>query len=119
MKALSKIFEATKKEVESFINDRRFAKRYDVPLKLNYCAAIPDCRGQALTKNICRKGLKFPINTKVPKGTMLDLKIEDPHSHSFISSKARVVWSEEFVTGDDAGDVIYEVGVKLLRKCLY
>jgi len=119
MKIMSKIFEATKKEVEGFINDRRFAKRYDVPLKLNYCAAIPDCRGQALTKNICRKGLRFPINMKVPKGTMLDLKIEDPHSHSLISSKAKVMWSEEFVTGDDAEDVIYEVGVRLLRKRLY
>ncbi|NQT75489.1 MAG: PilZ domain-containing protein [Candidatus Omnitrophica bacterium] len=119
MKILSKIFEATKKEVESFIDDRRFAKRYDVPLKLNYCAAIPACRGQALTKNICGKGLRFPINMKVPKGTMLDLKIEDPHSHSFISSKARVTWSEEFVTGDDAEDVLYEVGVELLKKRLY
>ncbi len=119
MKILSKLFEATKKEVEDFINDRRGAKRYDVPLKLNYYATTPNCHGESLTRNICRSGLRFPVNMKIPKGTLLNLKIEDPYSRSLVSSKAKVIWAEQFVTGDDAGDVVYEVGVKLLKRHLY
>lgn len=120
MKFLSKLFEVTKKEVEDFINDRRAAKRYEVPLKLNYnCVPIANCRGEALTRNISKAGLRFPVNMKIPKGLLLDLLIEDPYTHSRISSKAKVVWSEEFITGDDAEDISYEVGVRLLKKRLF
>ena len=105
--------------MQTFVNDRRRAKRYDIPLKLTYCDPIANCRGEALTKNICRAGIRFPIDTKIAKGSMLDLKIEDPYSNALITSKAEVIWLEELVTGDDAGDVVYEVGARLLKKRLY
>ena len=119
MKILSRLFEIRKNKEETFINDRRRIKRYDIPLKLNYCDPITKCQGESLTKNISRAGLRFPVNTKVPKGTMLDLKIEDPYSKALINSRAKVIWMEKFITGDDAEDVIYEVGVRLLKKRLY
>jgi len=119
VKRLSRLFETAKKELEGFASDRRALKRYTIPLKLNYYAPISDCHGESETKDICKKGLRFPVNTKIPTGTVLDLRIEDPCTKAFISSKAKVMWAEEFVTGDDAGDVTYEVGVRLLRKHLY
>lgn len=119
MKILSKLFEAPEKKVGTFINDRRLGKRYDIPLKLNYLDPSTNSQGESLTKNISRFGLRFQVNTNIPRGTMLDLKIEDPNSHSFISSKAKVLWVEKFITGDDAGGAIYEVGVRLSRKRLY
>ncbi len=119
MKGLSGLFKTAKKELESFANDRRALKRYTIPLKLNYYAPISDYHGESLAKDICKKGLRFPVNTKISTGTVLDLQIEDPYTKAFISSKARVMWAEEFVSGDDAKDVLYEVGVRLLKKRLY
>lgn len=119
MKILSRFLEPRKEETSPFINDSRRAKRYEIPLKLNYCDPVTKSSGESLTKNICRNGLRFPVNTKFPKGTVLDLDIEDPYSKALIFSKAKVVWMKEFITGDDAGRMIYEIGVKLFKKRLY
>ena len=119
MKILSKLFEAGKKEPENFINDRRSEKRYDAPLKLSYLDPRTNLGGEALAKNICRNGLRFPVSAKIPKGTVLDVEIEDPNANTLMHSKAKVMWEDRFITGDDADDVIYEVGVKLLKKLLY
>ncbi|MBU4342550.1 MAG: PilZ domain-containing protein [Candidatus Omnitrophica bacterium] len=102
-----------------FSNDHREIKRYDLSLKLNYYDPLTNSKGEALTKNICKNGLRFPVHSKIPKGALLDLNIEDPFSEKLIRSKAKVVWAEEYVTGDDAEDAGYEVGVKLLKKLLY
>lgn len=119
MRILSRLFEARKSEPKTFINDRRYSKRYDILLKLNYRDPVTNHYRESLSRNISRTGLRFPVETRVPKGTILDLKIEDPNSDASLDSKARVVWLEEFITGDDASDVTYEVGVKLLKKRLY
>ena len=105
--------------MQTFVNDRRHTKRYDIPLKLSYCDPISNFRGEGLTRNICRAGIRFPVDTRIAKGTVLDVKIEDPYSNALITSRAEVIWSDEFVTGDDAEDVIYEVGARLLKKRLY
>ena len=119
MNILSRLFKAGRKEVEGPINERRGAKRHDVLLTIDYRDPLNKCRGEALTKNISRNGLRFPVKTRISKGTILDLKIEDPNRNTSIYSKARVMWLQEFVAGDDAGDVVYEVGAKLLRKRIY
>jgi len=102
-----------------FSNDRRENKRYDLSLKLNYCDPLTNSKGEALTKSISKNGLRFPVSSKIPKGALLDLNIESPFSEKLIRSKARVIWVEEFITGADAEDIGYEVGVKLLKKLLY
>jgi len=119
MRFLPRFFEGGKDREEAFINDRRCAKRYKVLLKLNYSDPVSKCEGESLTRDISRTGLKFSVTRKIPKGTMLDLKIEDPNSSASISSKAKVIWMKELITGDDAGNLIYEVGVRLLKKRLY
>ncbi|MFC1624696.1 PilZ domain-containing protein [Candidatus Omnitrophota bacterium] len=119
MKILSRLFKARGEEIESPISERRGAKRHEVLLALDYRDPLSECHGEALTKNISRDGLRFPVKTKIPKGTILDLKIEDPNRNASIHSKAKVVWLQEFISGDDAGDVVYEVGAKLLRKRIY
>ena len=101
--------------MKTFINDRRITKRYDIPLKLTYCVASANCHGETLTKNICSTGLRFPVNTKIPKNTLLDLRIEDPYGNMQIASKAKVIWLGK----EDAEDITYEIGVKLLKKRLY
>lgn len=118
MKIVPKLFD--KRRVGTgFVNDRRVLKRYDVPLKLKYFDSVTKCSGEALSRNICRTGLRFPVSTKIVKGSILDLAIEDPYGDEPISSKAKVVWMEKFIAGDDAEDVMYEVGVKLLKKRLF
>ena len=72
-----------------------------------------------MTKNISRSGLRLPLTTKIPKGTILDLRIEDPYGNTPVSLKGKIVWAKEFVAGDDAEDVIYEAGVELIKKPLY
>lgn len=119
MKILSRLFEARKDEPETFINDRRCAKRHGILLRLNYRDPVTNFQGESLTRNISRTGLRFPVETRIAKGAILDIKIEDPNGNASLSSKAKVIWLEEFITGDDADDVIYEVGVKLLKKRLY
>ncbi|MFH1854213.1 MAG: PilZ domain-containing protein [Candidatus Omnitrophota bacterium] len=119
MKLLSRLFELTKKEEDRLVNDRRDLKRYEVPLKLNYLDPLTKIHGESLSRNISRSGLRFSVSFKIPRGTMLDLVIEDPHNSASITSKAKVMWTEGFITGDDADDVLYEVGVRLLKKRLY
>lgn len=100
-------------------NDRRLTKRYDLPLKLNYYDPIAMRESESLARNISKTGLRFPVSTKIPKGTTLDLKIEDPYGNPPVSSKAKIVWVQEFTSGDDAEALVYEVGVKLLKKRLW
>lgn len=119
MKLLSRLFEVIKKEGESFVNDRRSTKRYEVPVKLNYFDPFTKIHGEALTRNISKHGLRFPVNSKIPRGTLLDLVIEDPHGNASLASKAKVMWAERFITGDDADDMFYEIGVRLFKKMLY
>lgn len=119
MKFLSRLLEVIKKEEENFVNDRRASKRYEAPLKLNYSCPSAKIHGEALSKNISRQGLRFPVSAKIPRGAMVDLVIEDPYSNAFITSRARVMWSERFITGDDADDIFYEIGVRLFKKRLY
>jgi hypothetical protein len=117
MALLTKLF---KKEKElDFINDRRFSKRYDMLLKLNYYDPVTKSKGISLTKNISKSGVRFPVDVKFPKNTMLDLKIEDPNSQRSISSKAKVIWTEEFVFGDNAENTRYEIGVKLINSRIF
>ena len=119
MRLLSRLFEFTKKEKENFANDRRVSKRYGIPLKLSYSNPLTKIHGESISKDISRHGLRFPVSTKIPRGTALDLIIEDPYSSVPIASKAKVTWAEKFVTGDDADDTFYEIGVRLFKKGLY
>lgn len=119
MKILSRLLHIERNKEKSFTDDRRSAKRYEIPIKLSYYERATKRQGETLTKNICRTGLRFPVNAKIPKGSILDLRIEDPYGAASILSKAVVVWAQEFVTGDDDKDVIYEAGVKLLKRKLF
>ena len=119
MKILSRLITVQKNKKNSLIDDRRSLKRYEIPIKLSYYDPATKRQGETLTKNICRTGLRFSVNAKVPKGSILDLRIEDPYGAASILSKAKVVWAQGFVTGDDAKDVIYEAGVKLLKRKIF
>lgn len=104
--------------MSSFINDRRREKRYDVLLKVNYKESDSNSYHEVLTKNICKTGLRFSVDRKIPKGSFMDIVVEDPNTNALISSKAKVVWIEDNIT-PDTEEVIYEAGVKLLKKKLY
>ncbi len=117
MRILSRLFGS--KQEERFVDDRRFAKRYDALLKLKYFDPQSNSQGESITKNISRNGLRFRIDKKIPKGHIVELEIENPNSHRSLSSKAKVIWLKEFVAGNNAGDLTYEVGVKLLKKRLF
>lgn len=119
MKIFSRFFDVIKNEAGPFINDLRRMKRYALPLRLNYYDPVAKCERQSLTRNISRTGLRFPVAKRFPKGTVLDLKIEDPYGNTPITSKAKIIWSQEFITGDNAEDLVYEVGVRLLKKRLW
>ena len=116
--ALSKKIFEFKKESD-FVNDRRNSKRYDIMLKLNYSYLEIKYSGESLTKNISKNGLRFPVNLRVAKGALLDIKIEDPNSDKFLSLKGRVAWLEEFSGEDDSNAVRYETGVNILKKRLF
>lgn len=113
------LFKRRKKEPPDFTNDRRRLKRYDVPLKLNYSDPVTNHPIETLSKNICKTGLRFPVKSRIPKGTTLDLVLETPYGEAPVFSKAKVMWADEFIVGDDAEGIIYEVGVRLLKKRLY
>lgn len=117
MDLLKKIFEFKKER--DFVNDRRESKRYDILLKLDYSYPETKWSGESLTKNISSHGLRFPVNSKIPKGSLLNINIEDPNSERSLSLKGRVAWLEEFSGEDDSGAVRYETGVDLLKKRLF
>jgi len=101
------------KLLDSFINDRRLAKRYDMLVKLNYYNPLTKEKKEAITKNISSSGLRFPVEGKLAKDTIMDLNIEDPNSDKYLSRKGKVVWIEDFACGNT------EVGVKLLNKKIF
>lgn len=120
METLSRFFKLRKGEKDTFYpNDRRSTKRYDLQLKLTYSDPANKSLNESLTRNISRSGLRFSLNKKIPKGTLLDIKVEDPFGNTLVSSRAKVTWVEEFIAGDDAEDMIYETGVRLIKKTLY
>jgi len=100
-------------------NDRRTEKRYEVLLKAEYKDPVTGVHGEGLTKNICSRGIMLPVNSMIAKGTVLDIKIEDPNSNALISTKAEVAWIEELINGDDVEDTLYQIGMRLLKKKLY
>ncbi len=118
MKMLS-IFRMKKESDESFINDRRHSKRYDILLKLNYSEPVTSSTGESLTKNICKNGLRFPTEKSIPRDSILTICIEDPYGNNPIRSKARVIWTEEFATGEDSDNIVYEVGAQLIKRHVY
>ncbi len=117
MELFKKIFEF-KKEFD-FINDRRKSKRYDIMLKLSYSCPETRYTGESFTKNISENGLRFPVNLRIAKGALMDIKIEDPNSDKFLLLKGKVRWLEEFSREDDFDAVRYETGVSLLKKKLF
>lgn len=106
------------KDVRSFKNDRRDTKRYDMPVKIAYLDPATNLQTESMAKNICKNGLRFPVSAKMQKGTVLDMKIENPFSAGYISSKAEIVWIEELIA-EDTEDMSYDIGVKLPKKRLY
>ena len=100
-------------------NDRRAEKRYEALLKVEYKDPVALVHGESLTKNICSRGIRLPVNSMIAKGSVLDMKIEDPNSNASISTRAEVAWIEKLINGDDAEDVTYEAGMRLLKKKIY
>ena len=119
MKTILNLLNLIKKGKVLSVDDRRSQKRYDLQLKLKYCDPVTKYHGEILSKNISKNGLRFLLKAGILKGATLDLEIEDPYSNTFMPSKAKIVWVKEFITGDDADDVTYEAGARLVKKALY
>lgn len=114
---LENLFELKKER--DFINDRRQAKRYDIMLKVDYLDPATKCFVESLAKNISRTGIRFGVNSKLQKGTFLDIKVEDPNAGRFLSLKGKVAWVEEFPRDEDTEVVRYEIGIRVLKKRLF
>ena len=119
MKIIEKLFRPKEKTLETFVNDRRDTRRYDLMLKLSYLDPITNSRVECLTKNISKNGVRFAVYKILAQGTIIDIEIEDIYSDTLIYSKAEIVWLEEFIVGESTEDTIYEVGAKLLERKLY
>jgi len=115
MRTLKNIFGF--KKGPDFINDRRVSKRYDIILKLNYSYPALRYSGESFTKNISQNGMRFPVKSKLTKGELLRIEIEDPNSQKLLSLKGRVAWFEEFSEEGHSDETTrYETGVSLLKK---
>lgn len=101
------------------MNDRRQTKRYELMLKLAYFDPVAKTWLESCTRNISRNGLMFPVNSRLTKGSLLDIKVEDPNSDKFFLLKGKVAWLEESIASEDAEMAAYETGVNLLKKRLF
>ncbi len=101
------------------MDDNRKHRRYDIMLKLNYSCPETKYSGESVTKNVAKNGLRFPVNSRFAKGTLMDISIEDPNSDKLLSLKGKVMWFEEFPEEDDSLSAKYETGVSLLKKDLF
>ena len=73
----------------------------------------------SFTKNISRHGLRFQVNSKLPKDSILDIKIEDPNSDKSLLLRGKVAWLEEFSGEEDSEPIRYETGVSILKKNIF
>ncbi|MFH1799785.1 MAG: PilZ domain-containing protein [Candidatus Omnitrophota bacterium] len=92
--------------------DKRKFKRFDAYMSVKFTGTeATSVKGIALSRDLCREGLKINSDKSLPDGTPLDLEITIPDDPKPIFSSGLVMWSKPSA-GTDQG---YDQGVRLLN----
>ena len=93
--------------------ERRKFKRFDAYMSVCYQAPeteTEEARGIALSKDLCREGLKLNSPIQLPLGTQIELELDIPDDPKPVRVSGRIVWVEP-QQGKDQG---YDLGVRFL-----
>ncbi len=96
-------------------DERRRFQRINARFKVMYREPVTQTVGTTYTSDISRRGIRFPLDHRLPRGAILDLHVQDDDLQRSWNVRGRIAWVEEFVTGNDGAGRYFETGVRLRR----
>ncbi len=91
--------------------ERRKFKRFDAYMSVHYkTPQAEEGRGIALSKDLCREGLKINSPVALAEGATVDLELDIPDDPKPVRVTGKIVWSEP-LQGKDQG---YDMGIRFL-----
>ena len=94
--------------------DRRSHKRFNKDLEVEYNVQkrprLKNCR----TVDLSKGGMKLLLDEKLPKGTLLGLKMPVPEKRHTIEVEAEVVWTNDADEKDPSGKRFFFSGIKFI-----
>lgn len=100
------------------MEERRKYVRLDASIKVRYKVKVlkgPEVRHEPLSKNIGGGGIRFPVEGRLKKGSILELGIDLPDGARPIKAVGQVVWLEKVPIGEAAKKDYFETGTKFIR----
>ncbi|MFA6216260.1 MAG: PilZ domain-containing protein [Candidatus Omnitrophota bacterium] len=95
--------------------ERRKFSRLNILVDVSYSKKdIASSENLTRTRNISKSGICFVGYEKLNESDVIDLKIFLPGEKLPITATAKVVWVKEFVIGDPASGVRYDVGTEFI-----
>jgi c-di-GMP-binding flagellar brake protein YcgR len=103
-------------KVEEFWDgeERRSHKRFNKTLELEYFVQVKPEQKKLRTVDVSRGGIKLLLDEKLPKGTILCLKIYIPEKRQTVEVDTEVVWTDNADKRDDSGKRFFFSGLKFI-----
>lgn len=108
--------EAPHAKIEEYWNgeERRLHKRFNNELEVEYSVEKGPHIKNGRTVNMSKGGMKLLIDEKLPKGTMLDMKVHIPEKKRTVELDAEVVWTNDADKKDISGRRFFFSGLKFI-----
>ena len=98
------------------MEEKRKYVRLDASIKVSYrILKGPEVRHEALSRNIGGGGIRFPVEERLKKDSLLELEIDLPNGAGPIEALGQVVWREELLTKGEGKKEHFDVGMKFVR----
>ena len=97
-------------------NERRQCVRFRKELGINYTVEKKThLKSSGKAMDISESGIKLLLDEKLANGTILDLRVIDPHTKKILEIEGTIVWSEEASDEKDpSGKRLFHAGLKFL-----
>ncbi|MFA5255476.1 MAG: PilZ domain-containing protein [Candidatus Omnitrophota bacterium] len=94
--------------------DRRLHERFNNDLEVEYNVRMKPQLKNGKTVNLSKGGMKLLLDEKLPKGTILCLKIHIPEKERTIEVETEVVWTNDADKNDPSGKRFFFSGLKFI-----
>lgn len=94
--------------------ERRLYQRFDKGLDIEYKVEKRAHLKNGRTVDLSRAGMKLLLDEKLPKGTILDLKVAIPEKGRVVEVEAEVVWTGDAEKKDPSGKRFFFSGLRFI-----
>ncbi len=102
--------------VEEYWNgeERRSHQRFQRSLDVDYSVEKRPHLKNGTTIDLSKGGMKLLLDDKLPKGSILDLKLHIPESRRTIEVEAEIIWTSDADRKDPSGKRFFFSGLKFI-----